>query len=151
MSALFSYVDQDQRYRYVNHEYEKSWGRPASEIVGRTVADLLGPRNFEVIRHHIEAALSGTETIYEAEIEHGYGCRAMQVHLTPDRDEKGGVRGFFTLATDITERQQAERGLREREERLRAILNTATDGIVTFNQRGIIIGDQSCLRTEVRI
>jgi len=29
--ALFSYLDADQRYRYVNRRYEKHWGQPAAE------------------------------------------------------------------------------------------------------------------------
>jgi PAS domain S-box-containing protein len=137
--ALFAYVDANQRYHYVNHEFVESWGRPASEIVGKTVADILGPKNFEKIRHHIAAALRGEEAVYEVEIEHADGSRTMHVRNMPDRNEKGRVRGFFTLATDITPRKRAEDALREREELLRAILSTATDGIATIDKRGIIM------------
>ena len=41
--ALFSYIDAEQRYRYVNRRYRKLWNRPAEEIIGTTVAELLGP------------------------------------------------------------------------------------------------------------
>jgi PAS domain S-box-containing protein len=136
--ALFSYIDRDQRYRYVNHRYLKFWQRPATQIVGKTVAELFGPSAFADIRPHVEAALAGVESVYEVEIDRGDGRRVMQVRHVPDRDKKGQVRGFFTIETDITELKKTERALREREQRMSAILNTATDGIVTFNQQGII-------------
>ena len=42
--------------------------------------------------------------------------------------------------TDITKRKQAETALRASEQRLRAILNTAADAVITIDRRGIIEG-----------
>ena len=56
--ALFSYLDTDQRYRYVNRRYERHWGRPAADIVGKTAAELLGTQGYAVARPHIERVLS---------------------------------------------------------------------------------------------
>jgi two-component system, LuxR family, sensor kinase FixL len=137
--ALFSYVDRDRRYRYVNRRYEEFWQRPAAEIIGKTIPEFLSPQNYETARPHLEAALRGHEATYEAEFDSLDGRRTMQVRLVPDPDEHNDVRGFFTLATDITAQKQAEAIVREREERLRAILNTATDAIVTIDRSGIII------------
>jgi PAS domain S-box-containing protein len=138
--ALFAYVDHEQRYRFVNDQCVKAFGRPADEIVGGTVAELFGRKAFQAIRCHVEAALRGEEAVYDIDIEHANGPRTLEVRHMPDSDGNGGVRGFFVLALDITERKQAEHALREREERLSAILNTATDGVITVDKRGIIIG-----------
>ena len=54
------------------------------------------------------------------------------------KDQHGAVRGVVGVALDITERKRAELALRDREERLQAILNTAVDAIFTIDHRGII-------------
>jgi two-component system CheB/CheR fusion protein len=136
--ALFSYLDADQRYRYVNHRYEEHWKRAAAEILGRSAEELLGPGGYALARPHIEAVLGGQPVTYEAEFAFADGRHTMQVRLVPDLDATGRVKGFYTLVNDITELKQAESALREREERLRVILNTAPDAIITIGAEGIV-------------
>lgn len=136
--ALFSYLDADQRYRYVNRRYEKHWGQPAAEIVGKTAAQLLGEQGYAAARPHIERVLSGEQVTYQAEFQFADGPHTMQVSYVPDVDERGKVHGFFTLVDDITSLTRAEHGLRERECRLRAIMDTAPDAVITIDHQGII-------------
>lgn len=49
-----------------------------------------------------------------------------------------GHRLFTGFVRDITERKRAEAELREREERMRAILETVVEGILTIDTRGIV-------------
>src|SRR5262245_55739509 len=53
------------------------------------------------------------------------------------RDESG-VRQLRGFLIDISERKQVEEALRDHEGRLRAILDTAADAIITIDHRGII-------------
>ena len=50
----------------------------------------------------------------------------------------GELTGYIGTCIDITERKAAEGALQDREERLRAILDTAADAIITVDGRGII-------------
>ncbi|MEZ5142382.1 MAG: PAS domain S-box protein [Acidimicrobiales bacterium] len=54
------------------------------------------------------------------------------------RDDDGQIAGYVGTSADITEHVRAETALREREERFRAILETAAEGIVTVDETGLI-------------
>jgi two-component system CheB/CheR fusion protein len=136
--AMFSYLDADQCYRYVNRRYERHWGRPAAEIVGKTAAELLGPQGYALARPHIERALAGEQVTYQGAFDYADGAHTMQVSYVPDVDGRGKVHGFFTLVDDITPLTRAEHGLRERECRLRAIMDTAPDAVITIDRQGSI-------------
>jgi PAS domain S-box-containing protein len=56
----------------------------------------------------------------------------------PVTDGEGRVTALSGIAIDVTERKRAEEALRASQEWLQAILNTATDAIITIDQRGII-------------
>ena len=49
-----------------------------------------------------------------------------------------GARHFTGIIRDIGARKHAEQALRESQARIQAVLNTAVDGILTIDQRGII-------------
>jgi PAS domain S-box-containing protein len=137
--AMFSYLDTDQHYRYVNRRYEEFWGRRAAEIIGKSAEELLGPTAYASARPYIEKVLAGTPVTHENVLENAGGKAFMQVSLVPDIDSEGTVRGFFTLVNDISELKYAEQALHEREERLRVIVDTAPDAIISINSDGLIM------------
>jgi PAS domain S-box-containing protein len=53
-------------------------------------------------------------------------------------DSAGAPLGLIAVAQDITERQQAEEALREREARLSSVISTAPDAIITIDELGLI-------------
>ena len=57
---------------------------------------------------------------------------------SPIRNADGKVVSVSAIARDITERKAAEDVLKDREARLRAILNTAHDAIITIDRSGVI-------------
>ncbi|MBI3849961.1 MAG: PAS domain S-box protein [Verrucomicrobia bacterium] len=60
----------------------------------------------------------------------------MQSVLSYDDEQKGYV--CRTAITDITARKRVEQALRDSEARLRAVLDTAVDGIITIDERDTI-------------
>jgi two-component system CheB/CheR fusion protein len=58
--------------------------------------------------------------------------------ILPYRTRHNRIDGVGITFVDITERRRTEQALRDREERLRAILDTAMDAIITIDRRGII-------------
>lgn len=139
LPSLVSYVDRDGYYRLNNKAYEDWFQIPRGEITGRRMKDVLGPEAFLSIKRHIDTALRGKAVTFEQSIPRKAGA-SWYVHATyvPHVSEAGDVQGFFALVEDISERKAAEQALQESEERLRSILDTAPDAIITIDDAGSI-------------
>jgi PAS domain S-box-containing protein len=136
--AMFAYVDAGEIYRYVNRRYEERYGRSSEQIIGKAVSELLGAANYALAKPHVDKALRGETERYESTFAFPDGVRTMDVVLVPEKDREGRTQGFYTLVHDITERKALEQRLYEREQRLRAIVETAGDAIITINHEGIV-------------
>lgn len=112
--ACFSYIDQELQYRFVNKRYEGLFGRPAAELVGLPVEDVMGEGNFSTIEPHLREALVGRETSFlcAMTLPNGDVCW-MNVHYAPDCDEADRVRGVLALLTDVTVQKRTELALQQ--------------------------------------
>ncbi|MDH4304169.1 MAG: PAS domain-containing protein [Nitrospira sp.] len=118
--ALFSYVDREQRYRFVNRRYEEFFGRSNKEFIGLPMHDLLGPDGYHEIQPYVEAALRGQPASFEYQLHLPQGQdHWFAAQYVPDRDAQGQVVGLFILITDVTVLKSTEGLLRERERQLR--------------------------------
>jgi len=118
MPGLVSRVDLEGRYLFASPAYERWFGRPPSDIVGRTQREVIGARRHEEIKHLIARAMGGEIVSYEGHIQSTNGARFVLGTMVPDRDADGRIRGQFTFVTDITERKLAEEALQKAQQRL---------------------------------
>jgi diguanylate cyclase (GGDEF)-like protein/PAS domain S-box-containing protein len=120
LPAFVGYIDNEERYRLTNAIYENWLGVPRERITGRTVREVWGEARYRLFKPNIERALRGERVShdYAARLE-GKDVRVLATYV-PDRDAQGRVRGFFVLASDVTELAAARDGLRHAHDELRA-------------------------------
>jgi PAS domain S-box-containing protein len=116
--ALISYIDAEGRYRFCNRTYTEWFGVAAEDIVGRSMAEVLGDQAWQAIEPHMQAALGGETADFEVEARYMHGgTRWIHAIYTPDRDTHGRVVGVVVMVSDITARKRAEEALREADRR----------------------------------
>ena len=136
--VLISHFNPELRCLFANRAYAEMWGLTVDAVIGRTVAQIIGEEGFAEIEPHIRCVLRGETVTYERTIPAaGGGSRVIEVNLLPRLDENGAVLAAFVLITDITRHRQAERSVRESEERLRKFADATHEGIV-FHENGLI-------------
>ena len=91
-------------------------GLEAGEVVGRSVSEIYGER--PEILEDVDRALAGEEFSAVREI----GSRTFETWYSPLRASTGEISGVIGILADVTERKEAERRLREAEERYRTLV-----------------------------
>ena len=110
LPALIAYVDNQQRYQFVNQTYEAWHGIPQSDIIGMPVYDLLGEDLYQQTRPAIEQALSGERARIEIKVTlKGQQVRDINGTYVPNIDAEGTVCGFFFLGNDVSQQKEIER------------------------------------------
>ena len=114
--VLLAYCDREHRYRYVNAAYSVRFGLKPEELIGKSVAELLGPELWERIQPYRDHVLTGDPVEYEVTVEREPGVlQYMRCALNPARDSAGDVVGYVLAINDIT----AHKALKRSEEALR--------------------------------
>jgi two-component system sporulation sensor kinase A len=135
-----SYVDRDYVYRFVNETYSRYAKRPRQEIIGRSVAELLGPEAFRAsIQPHLDRCFAGDEVYYQAWFDvPGQEQKYMDVGYYPVYDESGTIAGAVANSRDITDLKRAEDALQRQHDLVTRIMETSPVGIVVLDREGRI-------------
>lgn len=119
-------VDGDLRYQFCNRAMADFFEVRRSDMLGRTMSELLGEKAFADRKPMLDAAAAGERQWFAAQYDHpSRGPIALQTEYLPQKDAKGRVTGIVVLVQDVTEQRVAERALRESEARFRRIANSA--------------------------
>jgi len=137
-------VDDQQKITLFNAAAERMFGCPVAEAIGQSLSRFI-PQRFRVIhREHIRVfGETGVTTRAMASQRPLMALRAdgaeFPVEATISQIVVGGHRLFTAIVRDVSERKQAERALRDSEERYRALFEYAPDGIVIANPQSYYI------------
>ncbi|MDP3429173.1 MAG: PAS domain S-box protein, partial [Desulfomicrobium sp.] len=111
LPQLVSYADKDLRYRFVNAAYSSFFS--SSDLVGRTVPEVIGEEAFEIAREHVQQVFQGKTVHYGATLPYPeMGERFVDVYLIPDYSGSGEVEGYYAILNDLTHLKKIEDSLR---------------------------------------
>jgi len=111
LPVAITYLDAEQRYRFVNRTGLDWLCRPAEEVIGQRIGDILRPIAYERRREAIEQGLAGRRATFEAESITGDVTRILHYDYIPDIESDGRVAGLYGLATDVSALKNVERQL----------------------------------------
>ncbi|HEX8097770.1 MAG TPA: PAS domain S-box protein, partial [Pyrinomonadaceae bacterium] len=122
--------DLDGYVKSINEAGARFFGRPASEIVGLHLAQLIGDEeaadNIEKARRHAsDEPIRKVVCVEDARGETHY----LDWMIMVVRDVQGNATGARGVARDITEQWLAQEAMRESEARYRALVEQSSDGI----------------------
>ena len=136
-------IDEDGRLIEFNPAAEETFGFRRDDVIGKPLTEVLVPERYR--QAHVEGMArlraSGQQRILGKRIE-VMGLRAdgteIDVELSVTVDRSGPVPVFTGYLRDIGERLRRERAFRESSATIRAILDTAAEGIVAVDADGHI-------------
>ena len=116
-------------------------GYQADEMIGQPITRIIPPELHQeekqiLVRLHRGERIQHCETIRLAK-----DGRRVDISLTvsPLFNQSGKVVGASKVARDITERKLADQALRETAARLRTLTETAVDGVILIDARGVVL------------
>lgn len=123
--SLLAYTDQEERYLYVNSAYERWFGIPRHELLGRTLREVVGEDAYAALREPVRRALAGEAQHWEAYVPYRRGGgRFVHIDYIPHRNADGTVHGYCALVHDMTATKQNENALEDAARRKDAFLAT---------------------------
>lgn len=116
--VLIAYLDDQQRYVFVNQKHAEWFGMPADAFLGQPFGDVLEPALARRLRGHLATALEGQSTHVEYELVTPTGRMYVRSYFIPhitENSQHGGERvvGCFVLGEDLTEFRQAQMALNQ--------------------------------------
>jgi PAS domain S-box-containing protein len=118
MAAAVARCSRDLRFLWVSRGCAAWLDRPAEDVVGRSIPDVLGAAAYETIRPHIERVLAGERVTFTARVPYAsLGPRWVNAVYVPTRDRFGMTDGWVAVITDITAHRELEEALREADRR----------------------------------
>ena len=111
MPALVTYVDAEERYRFVNAFMANVFKVDPQTLIGKTLRQAGGEKLYADIAPHVASALAGEEVVFQGVwTVHGRSYHYQSTYI-PDADEQGVVRGYYAMTFDISTLKETQRKL----------------------------------------
>jgi len=107
LPVLVSYVDVDRRLHFASAAYERWLGRPAADLPGKHVENVLGSSVYAAVRPHLDRAFEGHTVFHRTELPAANaGIRTLEMTQIPRFGHDGRVVGCVGLFVDVTDRER---------------------------------------------
>jgi PAS domain S-box-containing protein len=123
---------------YVNSAFTKMTGHTSEDVIGKTPRILQGPKTDRGVLDRLRKDCEEGRVFFGGMVNYRKDGSEFYLEwiVAPVRNERGEVTHFIATQRDVTERQRAEEALRQSEERLRSLIEQASDGIFMADVEG---------------
>lgn len=132
LPGSFYVIDREGRFVYWNSFEENLIGLPADQIRGVNALSLIHPDDRQAVMERIGEAFKTGSGSTEARRANG----GIELLYSAARMEIGGKAYLVGIGSDITQRKQAERALRNSEQRFRALFELSADAVMLLDRNG---------------
>lgn len=108
LPVLISYIDADEKLRYINTTIREWLGLEPAHVVGLHLAEVVGADRYEQRREYLRRALAGERVTFELGADRPGAERHLRNEYIPDIRPDGTVAGIYTLSSDITAMKEVE-------------------------------------------
>src|SRR5262249_18263845 len=108
LPAFVLHVDAAEKYTFANAYTAKTLGVDTSEIIGRSVQDVMGTAVYANVKPHLASALHGETVTFEIERNFHGEHRYYQATYVPDIGADGAIHGVYGMTFDISSLKHAE-------------------------------------------
>lgn len=143
-SAVFGLgaLDLEGRFTLANEHFGKIMGYAPEELLGKPYSLLLSSENDAALRPLFLSVIQEKRPLSDREIEvrRKDGSAGIVLFRWSPLLAQNQVTGVVGTVLDITGLKMLEKALRESEHRLRLIIETTLDGVITIDAAGMITG-----------
>ncbi len=129
-------LDDDQRIRSVNPQFEALFGYSSAEAVGRQLDDLIIPETARAEGAELERRVRGGEALHGDVERRAKDGRAILVRLSAAAVRETSSGGVVALYEDVTAEKQAQEALRTANEAFHALIEASPLMICKLDREG---------------
>jgi len=141
-------LDTNYIYQVANDAYAAQFGKESAQLVGRSVAEILGPNVFADRKPLLDKCMRG-ERVHAplwVDLKLG-GPHYLDVIYEPSFDSDGAVVGLVVSARDLSQLKRAEEAAAQSDKQVRMLLDCSAEAIYGIDMEGnCTFVNKSCLR-----
>jgi PAS domain S-box-containing protein len=130
-----AHCDSNERLVFVNRAYAARFGLTPDQVVGKSIAEVVGAEAYASLRTYVEEATAGRQVEFEISVPYADGARFMHCSYTPEAAPTDGKVGFVAVIQDMTERRAGEDTIRRHERELRSLADNTPDILTRFDRQ----------------
>ena len=133
--ARVSYIDRENRYRFLNRHNEEWLSESRKELTGRRVGEVVGEARARQLQPVVTRVLNGETVSTEQLLVQPNGEQRWEsIHYAPNRDAEGNVIGIYAVHTDIHDQKRNEEALRRANWMLSSHINNTPLAVLEWDR-----------------